>query len=301
MICEYIKLKSESRNHFSISSNHTELRTSSSLFPYRGVMIARNQEVCTVDGKLQSNCFHLSVQFAQLGYQIQFFDSSSNIETAVSLISTIAKAVKEKSMDAFHETFEPKIYDLSGKQVGEFQYGTVKGSTPKDTYYYRKLVLCGVEVFVYVVGLDMKGIYFCMYDAFGTMIATVSKRVQVKNGKSRYTLYILNDAWFSYVALITAMLHQLDYEGKEKDGIGLGSRKQILHTFQKGLLEKYNPHFIDAVIQKENPKNLPENMPKVFEKVKESQNTVGLTLSRIIALVFFLSFGTLLLYLFFLS
>ena len=78
MICEYIKLKSESRNHFSISSNHTELRTSSSLFPYRGVMIARNQEVCTVDGKLQSNCFHLSVQFAQLGYQIQFFDSSSN-------------------------------------------------------------------------------------------------------------------------------------------------------------------------------------------------------------------------------
>ena len=118
MICEYIKLKSESRNHFSVPINHTELRASSSLFPYRGVMIARNQEVCIVDGMLESNCFRLCVRFAQLGYQIKFFDSSSNIQTAASLISTITKVVKEKSMDAFHEAFEPKIYDLSGKQVG---------------------------------------------------------------------------------------------------------------------------------------------------------------------------------------
>lgn len=299
MICEYIKLKSERRNHFSISSNHTELRASSSLFPYRGVMIARNQEVCTVDGVLKSNGFHLCVQSAQFGYQIKFFDSSSNVQTAASLISTITKAVKEKTMDAFHETLEPKIYDLYGNQVGEFKYIFVKGDTPRESYYYRKLILCGVEVFVYVVGLGTKGIFFCMYDVFGTMIATVSKQLQIKNGKSRYTLYMLNDAWFPYVALITAVLHQLDYEGKEKDGVGLGGRGQTLNTFQKGLLEKYNPNFIDAIIQKEEPRNLPENMSLVYEKVKESQNTVGLFFSRIMLILFILGFGLLFFYLIF--
>jgi hypothetical protein len=301
MICEYIKLKSEKRNHFSVSSTHGEVRASSSIFPYKGTMIARNQEVCLVEGKLKSNGFHLYLQFAQGGYEVKIFDSSSNIQTAGSLISMIGKAVKEKSMDAFHEALEPKIYDLSGNQVGELQYISVKKEANRESYYYRKLILNGVEVFVYVVGQGVKGIFFCMYDAFGTMIATVSKQTQIKNGKSRYTFYLLNDAWFPYVALITTILHQLDYEGKEKDGCGLGSRGQALHTFQKGLLEKYNPNFIPAIIQKEEPRNLPENMPLVHEKIKESQTTVGLRLSRVMAVIFALGFGMLLLYLFFIS
>lgn len=300
MICEYIKLKSDVRRSYGVETKYVDFQKRATAFPYKATIIGRNMEMCQLDGRLSKESFDLSIAFLNnQSYLIKFWEQDTNIGTLGSVVSMVGKMIKEKSTDALYETMEPKIFDQNNNQIGECKYMTVK-EEGMQSYYYWKLILNGIELNTYIVGHGKNEILFCMYNSNNEMVATVSKRMNIKNGKSRYTMYMISDEWFQYVAIATSIVHHINYEGKsvDKDGFGLGSHHQALNTFQKGLLDKYQPNFIQNIINKEGINNLPENMPLVQEKVKESQNTVGLNLQRVFLTILLLGFTILFLMLF---
>lgn len=296
MICEYIKMKTDIQYGGNININNIELKNRNTMFPYKGIMIANNEQICEVEGHLDKDDYQISVKSKDNQYIIKFWEQNSNIGTISSITSMMGQMLKDKSLDAMYETMQPKIFDANNQQIGEFQWVSQKAEGTMQSYYYRKLVINNVELNCYEIGKDDQSILFCIYDSKDNMIATVSKRMQIQNGKSRYTMYIINEDWFEYVALITVMMHQLNYE--DEDGKGLGKVKQSLHTHQKELLSKYKEDFIPRIIEQDGEENLPDNMPLVAEKVKESQHTIGLNMNRIMTIIFIVGFIALLIYLF---
>lgn len=286
MICELIKIERDVRRNSGISINGFEYNTSTTVVPYQATMIARNSEVCQLDGRLNRDTFDLSIAFANNSYLVKFWEQDSNIGTLKSVVSMVGKMVAEKSADAMYDTMLPKIFDANGNQVGELQYIPVKQENIQS-YFYYVLQLNGVSLKCYIVG-EKDGIYFCMYNSNEQMVATVSKNLHSKNGKSRYTMYIVSDDWFQYVAVMTSIIHKLCYEAEDIDH--LGSQNYKLNTFQNGLLGKYDPNFIPQIVAREGAQNLPENMPLVQQKVQESQNTTLIKTGKIGWIIFLIAF-----------
>lgn len=295
MICEYIKMKTDIQWKGGTEVNGIELNRRATGFPYKGTMVARNSEVCQVEGKLEKDSYDLTVKLQNNSYIIKCWEQNTNIGTLASTISMVGQMIQEKSTDALYETMLPKIFDSFGNQIGEFKY-MVEKRQGMQSYHYRKLVLNNRELNCYEVGHDNREILFCMYDSENNMVATVSKRMTIKNGKSRYTMYISNDEFFEEVALATIIMHHENYEGGDKDGVGLSHVSQALNTYQKELLDKYQEDFIPRVIEQEGRENLPENMPLVAELVKKGQRTPGLILGRIGLIAFIIVFLLMMLY-----
>lgn len=274
MIGEYIKLQWDVKKEQGISINGFEYTKKVSILPYKATMVARNYEVCQIDGRQSNDTFDLSVAFGNNeSYLIKFWEQSSNIGTLKSVATMVGTMIKEKSTDAMYETMLPKIFDANGNQVGELQYIPVK-QQGLQSYNYNKLVLNGVELSYYTVGIKRQ-IYYCMYNSNNQMVATVCKRMKVVNGQSRYTMYVVSDEWFKYVALATSIIAQME------DTEGMGTAHDNLNTFQKELLARYNPNFIPQVVAQAGPMNLPENMPLVTQQVKASQNNPYIMIKKI--------------------
>lgn len=279
MIGEYIKLQWDVRKEQGISVGGFDYTVNTSILPYKATMIARNCEVCQLDGRQSRDTFDLSVAFSNNeSYLIKFWEQSSNVGTIKSVATMVGTMIKEKSTDAMYNTMLPKIFDSNGNQIGEIQYIPVKQSG-LQSYNYNKLILNGVELSYYTVGVKRE-IYYCMYNSNNQMIATVRKGKKIKNGQTRYTMYVVSDEWFKYVALVTSVIAQ------NEDTDGLGSSSEVLNTFQKELLARYNPNFIPQIVAKEGPMNLPENMPLVAQQVKAGQSNPYLMMKKIGFIVF---------------
>lgn len=275
MIAEYIKLEWDKKLSTGLSVGGFELQARATIVPYRATVIARNAEICQLDGVQQSDTYDLSVAFAGgESYLLKFWQQSTNLGTVKSIAKLIGQAASGDA-NAVQDIMLPKIFDSTGREVGEVRYITVpNGIQSYDSWY---LEFRGQKLDCYVVGAG-RGIYFCMYDAQGNMVATVEKRTPVKNGKSRYVMYIARDDLIQAIVVMTAILHQQLYDNADLQG--LGSQSYRLKSFQDGLKDKYHPEFIEQIKSKEAPSNWPENMPLVQAKVAESQNTLQLILKR---------------------
>ena len=287
MIAELIKIESDLNLKVGVDVNDNTLqyKRKMTVIPFKGCVIARNELICNMEGRQQEKTYDILMNFKMNNYKVSFWEQASNIGTATSTINMIGSMIQNKSIDAISNAMLPKIYDANGNLIGNVEYEAVKGEKMMQTYNYYKISLRNIELKCYTIGHGRKEIFFAMYDMQDRLVAEVSKRMQVKNGKSSYTMYISNDGWFEHVAIATIILHQMQYD-KEEDNITLGSQGYALNTFQEGLLNKYNPDFINTIIANENPKNLPENMPLVMEKIKESQNTPILWYRRIASIAF---------------
>lgn len=281
MIAEYIKLEWDKKRGANLSVGNLEVRANATVIPYRATVIARNAEVCQLNGMQQSDTYDLSVAFVGgESYLLKFWQQSTNLGTLKSFAKMVGGVIEGRGAAAF-DNLIPKIIDDSGTEVGNIHVPVVKNGMGSFTYW--QLELQDKKLDTYIVGVD-KSIYFCMYDANQNMVATVEKRTPVKNGKSRYTMYIAEDNWLRPVVLMTSILHQQIYD--EEDLQGLGSQSHRMTTIQSGLKDKYRPDFIAQIRSQENANNWPENMPLVQAKVSESQNTPQLILKRI-GLIFF--------------
>ena len=292
MIAEYIKLEWDTKKSTSIELGPIDLQARATIVPSRATVIAHNAEICQFDGTLQADTYDLSIAFADgESYLAKFWQQSTNLGTIKSLVDIAGKAIKGEDVS---QAIMPKVYDVAGAQIGELSYMTTQQPGSQSYRSYR-LTMSNVTLDCYIVGVDHQT-YFCMYDQTGTMVATVTKTLPVRNGKSRYTMYVASDEWCKAVIVATALIHQLEYD--ERDGQGLGGKSEHLITTQDGLRDKYQPDFITKVKSQETPTNWPENMPLVAEKVKESQHTIQLTLQRIGLIVFIIFFVGLLAFLF---
>ncbi len=295
MIAEYIKMEWDTKAGLNADLGGLGLQAKTTVIPYRSTVIARNQEICNITGRLNKDSYDLSVNFANNeNYVVKFWEQNTNFGTIESVISMVGQMVKEKSTDALYETMLPKIFDAAGNQVGEIQYIPVK-QEGLQSYCYNKLVMNGVELNCYEVGHN-KEIDMCIYNNSNQMVAMISKRMPVINGKSRYTMYMVSDEWAKYVVLLCTIMHHSGYD--ENDFQGLGVQSDKINTFQTGLKEKYDPNFKNSIIAKEGANNLPENMPLVQEKVKDSQNTFLIKFKKVTAIIFTVGFIALLIYLF---
>lgn len=214
----------------------------------------------------------------------KFWQQSTNLGTIKSLMDIAGKAIRGD--EGAKGAMMPKIYDAAGNLVGDVRWIEVR-QEGLQSYYHYHLTVSGKVLDSYIVGAEHKT-YFCMYDEKGQMVATVNRVLPVHNGKSRYTMYIENDSWAQMVVIMTAAIHQLEYEIEEHQS--LGRQGENLISFQKELKGKYQPDFVDRVVTQEGTANLPENMLLVAEKVHESQHTLQLALKRIGWVIFIVAF-----------
>lgn len=281
MIAEYITLEWNTQASKDVDLGPIDLQACATVIPYQGTVIARNAEVCQLNGMTQADSYDLSVAFADgESYMMKFWQQSTNLGTIKSVVGMIGKMAKDGVMNALQDTMLPKVFDANGQPIGEFKYLTVSRKGPQSYYYYQ-LHFQEIMLDCYTVGVD-KGIYSCLYDQTGTLVAIISKNVLVKHGKSRYTMYLSSDEWLRPVTIMTAFLDQYPNDG----GQHIARKGYKLNTFQKGLLDKYQPDFIEKIKAQEGATNLPENMPLVQQKVHESQNTVQIILRRIGVIAF---------------
>lgn len=296
MIGEFIKTESDLNLKTNMGVNDINYQRKTTMIPFKACIIAKNNVVCELEGKQQTQTYDITTNFYNDYYKISFWEQKSNIGTISSVVDMVGTMIKDKSIEALGETMLPKIYDNNGNQVGKIEYVPVK-KEKMQSYYYYKLYLNDIELKCYIIGHGKEEILFVMYDKNENIVATVSKRMKVKNAKARYTMYIEDESWFKYVAIATISIHQMVYDNEEEK-ITLGSQGHSLNTYQKELLDKYDPNFIPNVISQEEEANLPENMPLVQEKVKESQSTFILNYRRI-SLIIFIIFFIMLIFFFF--
>lgn len=289
MIAELIKMETDLNYKTGLEVNNVGYTRKSTIIPFKANIIARNNIVCNMEGRQSKETYDITTSFSNNYYKISFWEQASNVGTISSIAGMVGTMIKEKSFDALQDTMLPKIYDANGNQVGKMEYMTVKGEL-LQSYAYYKLSLRDIELNCYVVGHGREEIFFVMYDREDRIVATVSKRMTVKHAKSRYTLYVENDEWFEPAAISTIILQQMLYDAMEEDKGGYGTRTHALNTHQKELLDKYDPNFIDSIISREDPSNLPENMPLVEEKVKESLTTFRIKLNAIVSTIFIVGF-----------
>ena len=283
MICEFIKMKEDGRLEVGINGKHLSYSESKTWFPSKATVVARNQNVCNISGQLAKENYEVTLNFPSTNnsYLIKYFDpTSSTIETAKSVVNIVSNIVKAKSLSGAGEVLLPKLFDLNGNEIGKVEY------LREDNYDYYKITIKGVELNCYIVGHGRKGIYICIYNNQNQLVAIVSKRMTVRNGRSQYTMYMVSDEWCEYITIITDIIHQLNYEENDQNSATIVG--QCLNTWQKGLLAKYDANFIPSIIAREDPSNLPENMPLVKEMKHKAQTNPGLMIKRIITIITFI-------------
>lgn len=283
MICEFIKMREDGRFEVGVNVKGISYSESKTWAPARTSVIARNQNICNMDGKLGKENYEVTINFPSTNnnYLIKFFDPTSNsIETAKSVVNLVGSIVKNKSLAGAGEVLLPKICDLNSNEIGKVEY------MREDNYNYLKITVKGVELNCYTVGLGRKGIYICIYNNQNQLVAIVSKKLTVRNGRSQYTMYMVSDEWCEYITIVTEIIHQMDYEEHDQNANTIVGN--TLNTWQKGLLAKYDPNFISGVIAREDPSNLPENMPLVKEMKHQAQTNPRLMIKRIMTILTFL-------------
>ena len=296
MIAEYVKLEWDKKHNADIHLGLLDFRAKVTVVPYKATVIARNTEICEMDGMAQADTYDMSIAFKNgQSYMIKFWQQSTNLGLIKGLIDVASKAIKGDE-DA-RGAIMPKIYDAAGNQVGDIRFMSINREGLQSYYGYR-LTLSGKVLDGYIIGVDHHT-YFCMYDEVGQMVATADKVLPVVNGKARYTIYVEDDSWMPMAIMMTAFIHQHEYERENKQG--LGSTSENLISFQKELKDKFQPDFIDRIRSQEDSANLPENMPLLLEKIHESQNTPQLIMKRIGLAVFLIAFIGLFLFLLFMS
>ena len=280
MIGEYIELSNGIEGGAAVSiGNLPEIGVKKNLAKYKATIVARNNEVCTIEGSIQKNNYETVANFGNEVYTIKSYGQNNTIDQVKAAVGVIGGLLKGSVKDTI-TSVAPQIYDQSGNMIGKCE--VLWGGTGSNKFLYGKYIINNNNLYAYELSPNTTEILYCIYNDQNQMVATISRAMKISHGHARYTIYSCNDAWFKYVALITAcwaLAHT------EEDG-GPGSyQKKAAGTLIPELHEKYNPTFIDQVKQKEGIHNLPENMQLVKEKIKESKKGADMKLYMIIVIV----------------
>lgn len=258
MIGQFIRIVRGMHSTTSVSGFQTDKQ----ITPDTATIVARNQEVCRIDGRLVKGSYDMSVAFANESYLIKFFEQSNSIETIGSIVNAISSGIKNKSAAAFSQEIMPKIYDANGQIVGAV--------IPEDNTTYNnnrtvKYSINGVILNIYFITLGK--IAIC--NEQDQLVGIIGGKEKGNASIYDFTFYSASDEWFKYVALVAAIMERF-YE----------KRDMVLPPAKDPeILAKYDQNFINQIIAKEGPQNLPENMPMVAQKRKErhdnKENAIG--------------------------
>lgn len=263
------------------------------VIPYKASIIARNNEVCTLEGKIERSNFETTVNFSDEKYIIKSYGQSNTIDKYKTIANTIGTMINEKSVVAGIKTMLPIICDANGKEIGKVD--VLLAGEEFQGYQYEKYTINNVVLYAYQIAHAFTDILYCIYNEQNQMVATISKKRVVSNGLARYTLYVCNDEWFKYIALVAACWA---IKFQDEDGGPGATVIKNESTIQAELMEKYNPSFIEQVKKKEGVNNLPENMSLVTAKTQAGKNSFGVLFNKIIVFIVFGFFIALFIYMF---
>lgn len=133
--------------------------------------------------------------------------------------------------------------------VGALIQKTQKAKGFLQSYPYYQIEISDQEYQGYAVGFGKKGLYLCFYQN-EECLAVVEKELVTRQYQDIYHLYLLSDQ------TLPALLPFLVYYDMTQYGdvmeYSLHSyKKTTLNTIQKELIKKYDPDFIQRVIDEE--------------------------------------------------
>lgn len=283
MIGEFIELSNGIEFGSTTSINNLPAYTKSkTVSPYKATVVARNKEVCKLEGRLNRANYDTLVSFEDETYTIKSFGQSNTIESIKVGISAIKNAINDSFKSAVTGLL-PRIYDNQGNEIGKCEILTAGSGL--QVYRYYKYIIKNTVLYAYELSHDTTDILYCIYNEQNQMVATVSKDTNISHGHARYTIYSCNEEWFKYIVLVTTCW---SINNTVDDGGPGTHKKEVLVTVIPELLQKYNPTFIDQVKQKEGITHLPENMNLVNQKIEEAKKGKDVKLSKF---MFILVFG----------
>lgn len=282
MIGEFIELQNEIEMNSGVSiSSKIGFDSKKTLSGYKAVVIARNSEICKLEGRIDKRNYETTVNFSDDTYIIKSFDQSNTLETIKATVNVTKDALKN-SLASVPTELLPKIYNKTGELIG--QYEVLSSGDGVDAYFYHKYTINGVILYAYELSHSADDLLYCVYNEQDQMVATISKNMHVSHGHARYTIYSCNEEWFKYAILIT-VCWAIKYTNEDGSAGSHVTHAPLLVPVK--LLEKYNPTFIEQVTQKEGIHNLPENMPLARELITESKKGPDMKLYKYSIIIIF--------------
>ncbi len=145
----------------------------------------------------------------------------------------------------------------SNQKIGALSYITI--CPPKKnlfdvfrSYEYQSLNYCGNIYDLYHVIAGKDGIFYCVH-MNNELVAMVHKHNQVINFKDNYTIYANNNIDIDALCLIASHFDYANYEeAMPQDQYNVKNYAPVNTEFRKSVLEKYDPTFIQKIIDLEN-------------------------------------------------
>ena len=131
--------------------------------------------------------------------------------------------------------------DRVGYIVGRVKGRFLKGYSYFEMKYQDTLYQC------YEIGMGTKGLYLCIYRG-GSLVTTVKKDRTVVDFKDNYMLYLKSEEYFIITSLFTLYYDVTNY-GDIMERKVHSSSTTIKFTKNKELLEKYDPLFIQKILE----------------------------------------------------
>lgn len=287
MIAVYINNKKAINNSGSISVNGIGYKKETTRRPDEAVLIARNVEICKIQGYQNKTTFDYTLSFNNgEQYTLKKWNPNSNVEEAVDTFKAIGNMIKNQSLKPMTDRICPKIYDVNNNEVGQIEI-LIDGSG-LGTYQYFKITINGVVLTVYNVIMGLKKSYLAMYNVQNQLVGE-AKYNFVSSGLDDYTIYSVSDDWLKYIFMALLLVRRInDDEDKNSNSFG---------SMNSALKDKHNEEFINQIIAAEVESNREENMPLVIEyrkNVKKSSNLalIFVVLFFVAIIALFLIFGT---------
>ena len=285
MIAEFIKTSSGMQ----LGAGAYGVTKNIQMAPYTATVVAKNAEVCKIDGRQSTGTYDLSVAFADESVMIKIPMADTNIGYALRLVSAVAKGLTNGApVQAADELTCGKYFDAAGNQIGGETY-----TDGHEVVFDFK----GNQLTVYEVNLPdgtresahkpWRTMAICAYDKAGKLVGEIIKSPWPSNNKrTKYTIYAEDDKYFKELVLITVVTaynyDPLDDDARADMKTNPAQRGRYLYLHAGGNdASRYSETFVQQIRGKEGAENLPENMPMVAEKMKAAKNAPEMKIARI--------------------
>ena len=125
-----------------------------------------------------------------------------------------------------------------------------KGFMPFVGYPYYEYKYRETQIFGYEVGFGHRGVYLCIYEG-DELIAVVDKKLTVIDYKDEYTCYMLDSKHYKEVVPFVIYYDTLCYNDIMERSVR-SKKTDIVNTFQKDLIAKYDESYIPRVIAQDS-------------------------------------------------
>lgn len=273
MIAVYINSKKAINNSGSVIVNGVGYKKEKTSRPYEAVLIARNNEICKIQGFQSKTTFDYTLNFSNgEQYTLKKWDPNSNVSEAVDTFKTIGSMIKNQSLNPMTDRIFPKIYDVNNNEVGRIDI--LFGGSGLSSYQYFQVTINGVVLTVYNVSIGLNKNYLAMYNAQNQLVGE-AKYNFVSSGLDDYTIYSASDDWLKYIFMALFLICRINNEDEKNNNNSLGS-------LSSEVKDKHNEEFIKQIIAAEPEENHEEKMPLVIEYRKQVKKRSNLALIFVI-------------------